>query len=285
MAEAGRRSVLGLLNPGAMGGAVGAALRAGGTRVLWASEGRSPATRKRAESAGLEDAGTVSALVAASDIVLSVCPPESAADVARDVVAKKFAGIYLDANAIAPATARDIALIVEQGGATFVDGGIVGPPPKTRGTTRLYLSGVQADRIAALFGPGPLEAIVVDGKVGAASALKMAYAAWTKGSQALLMAVRAFAIAEGVDEGLLDEWRRSQPDLPRRSEQAVQGTSPKAWRFVGEMDEIAAAFAEASLPSAFHQAAAEVYRRLAEYKDTTEPPSVAEAADRLRGVH
>jgi 3-hydroxyisobutyrate dehydrogenase-like beta-hydroxyacid dehydrogenase len=266
-----------------MGGAVGAALRTGGTRVLWAAEGRSPATRKRAEAAGLEDARTVSALVAASQILLSVCPPESAIDVARDVMTKKFAGVYVDANAVAPATAREIAAIVEQGGATYVDGGIVGPPPKARGTTRLYLSGVQADRVAGLFAAGALEAIVVDGKVGAASALKMAYASWTKGSQALLMAVRAFAIAEGVDDGLLEEWRRSQPDLPRRSEQAVQGTSPKAWRFVGEMDEIAAAFAEAGLPSAFHQAAAEVYRRLAEYKDTTQPPGVAEAADKLRG--
>jgi 3-hydroxyisobutyrate dehydrogenase-like beta-hydroxyacid dehydrogenase len=275
--------VVGLLNPGAMGGAVGAALRAGGTRVLWASGGRSRATFKRAEGAGLEDARTVSSLVAATGIVLSVCPPESAVDVAREVMASKFAGIYVDANAVAPATARTIAGIVEQGGATYVDGGIVGPPPKTRGTTRLYLSGVQADRIAALFAAGPLEAIVVDGKVGAASALKMAYASWTKGSQALLMAVRAFAIAEGVDEGLLAEWHRSQPDLPRRSEQAVQGTSPKAWRFVGEMDEIAAAFAEARLPSAFHEAAAEIYRRLSEYKDTADPPTVAEASDRLRG--
>ena len=266
-----------------MGAAVGASLRVGGVRVLWASDGRSSATRKRAEQAGLEDVRTVAALVAASDTVLSVCPPESAVDVARDVMAKKFGGVYVDANAVSPATAREISTIVEQGGAVYVDGGIVGSPPKTRGTTRLYLSGVQADRVAAPFAAGPLEAIVVDGKVGAASALKMAYASWTKGSQALLMAVRAFAIAEGVDDGLLQEWQRSQPDLPKRSEKAVEGTSPKAWRFVGEMEEIAASYAEANLPSGFHKAAAELYQRLAVYKDTENPPTIAEAADKLRG--
>jgi len=266
-----------------MGAAVGASLRTSGVRVLWASDGRSAATRKRAEQEGLEDVRTVAALVAASDTVLSVCPPESAVDVARQVMGLKFAGLYVDANAVSPATARELSAIVEQGGAVYVDGGIVGSPPKTRGTTRLYLSGVQADRVAAPFAAGPLEAIVVDGKVGAASALKMAYASWTKGSQALLMAVRAFAMAEGVDEGLLQEWQRSQPDLPKRSEKAVEGTSPKAWRFVGEMEEIAASYAEVNLPSGFHKAAAELYQRLAVYKDTEHPPTIAEAADKLRG--
>ena len=266
-----------------MGAVVGAALRAGGARVLWASDGRSSATRARAERAGLEDARTVAAVVAASEIVLSVCPPESALDVARDVVSRKFTGLYVDGNAVSPATARKIGAVVEQGGATYVDGGIVGPPPQKRGSTRLYLSGVSADRVAALFAAGPLDAVVLDGKVGAASALKMSYAAWTKGSQALLMAVRALAIAEGVDDGLLREWQISQTDLPGRSEKAVQGTAPKAWRFVGEMEEIAAAFAEAGLPSGFHQAAAEVYQRLAGYKDTATPPTISEAADKLRG--
>lgn len=266
-----------------MGAAVGAALRAGGARVLWTSDGRSAATRARAERAGLEDARTVAAVVAASEIVLSVCPPESALDVARDVVAMKFSGLYVDGNAVSPATARELGAIVEQGGATYVDGGIVGPPPQKRGTTRLYLAGAPAARVAALFAAGPLDAVVLDGKAGAASALKMSYAAWTKGSQALLMAVRALAIAEGVDDGLLREWQISQADLPGRSERAVQGTAPKAWRFVGEMEEIAAAFADAGLPSGFHQAAAEVYQRLAGYKDTTTPPTISEATDKLRG--
>ncbi len=266
-----------------MGVDVGASLRAGGARVLWASEGRSPATHARAAGAGLEDAGTVRAVIAASEMMFSVCPPESALDVARAVMAAKFAGVYVDANAVSPATSREIGAVVEQGGATYVDGGIVGPPPKKRGTTRLYLAGAPAERVAALLGAGPLEAIVLDGKIGAASALKMAYASWTKGSQALLMAVRALAIAEGVDDALLREWQRSQPDLPERSERAVRGTARKAWRFVGEMEEIAATFAEAGLPTGFHAAAEEIYRRLAGYKDTAQPPTVGEASDALRG--
>ena len=266
-----------------MGGAVGASLRAGGSRVLWASGGRSPATRKRAESAGLEDAHTLAAVAAASDVIVSVCPPDAALDLAREVMATKFSGVYLDGNAVSPDTAREIGALVEEAGATYVDGGIVGPPPEKSGTTRLYLSGTGADRVAALFEAGPLEAIVVDGKTVAASAVKMAYASWTKGSQALLMAVRALAMAEGVDEALLQEWARSQPDLPKRSENAVRGTARKAWRFVGEMQEIAATFKQAGLPSGFHEAAEQVYERLSGYKDSAQPPSVAEASDRLRG--
>ena len=109
----------------------------------------------------------------------------------------------------------------------------------------------------------------------------MAYAAWTKGSAALLMSVRALAIAEGVADALLDEWTLSQPDLPARSESAVKRNAPKAWRFVGEMEEIAATFAAAGLPDGFHRAAAAIYRRLAPWKDAETPPSVAEASTAL----
>jgi 3-hydroxyisobutyrate dehydrogenase-like beta-hydroxyacid dehydrogenase len=269
---------IGLLHPGEMGSAVGAAARAGGARVLWSGEGRGASTRERAAAAGLEDAGSLAALVAASDAILSVCPPHAAADVARRVAGLGFRGTFVDANAVSPATAREIAGIVQKEGATFVDGGIIGLPPTRRGTTRLYLAGAEAPRIAALFAPGALEAIALEGGPGAASALKMAYAAYTKGHAALLLAIRALASAEGVDPALLAEWRLSQPDLPGRSEDAARSTARKAWRFVGEMEEIAATFTEAGLPGGFHQAAAEVYRRLAHYKDTPAPPAVAEVA-------
>jgi 3-hydroxyisobutyrate dehydrogenase-like beta-hydroxyacid dehydrogenase len=273
---------IGLLHPGDMGRVVGQSARRGGARVLWASEGRSPATRERAVAAGLEDIETVAALVAQSDVILCVCPPHAAADVARAVTALRFAGLYVDANAVSPATAREIGAIVEKAGASFVDGGIVGPPPRARGTTRLYLSGREAAGVAALFEQGPLEAIVLDGSPAAASALKMAYAAYTKGTGALLMAIRALAITEGVDEALRREWERSQPGLAGRSENAVGNFAPKAWRFVGEMEEIAAAFAGAGLPAGFHEAAAEIYRRLSGYKDSP-PPSVWEVASALTG--
>ena len=144
------------------------------------------------------------------------------------------------------------------------------------GTTRLYLSGPGADDAARLFAGSPLEAIVLDGDVGAASALKMCFAAWTKGTRALLVAVRAVAAAERVDGALLQEWAVSLPDLPGRSEGAARGTAAKAWRFVGEMHEIAQTFAAAGLPAGFHQAAAEVYDRMARFQDAEAAPTLEE---------
>ena len=139
-------TTIGLLHPGEMGASVGAAARAGGARVLWASEGRSTDTWARAATAELDDAGSVAALAATSDVVLSVCPPHGALDIARAVAATGFRGLYVDGNAIAPDTAREAAAIVQAAGATYVDGGIIGPPPDKPGTTRLYLSGPAASR-------------------------------------------------------------------------------------------------------------------------------------------
>lgn len=274
---------IGVLHPGEMGVTVGASARADGTRVLWASEGRSAQTRERAAAAGLEDAKTLASLCAASSVILSVCPPHSAVDLARDVAAQGFSGVYVDGNAVSPGTAREIGRIIEGGGATFVDGGIIGPPSRARGTTRLYLSGPQAGRIARLFTRGPLEAIAIDGAPGAASALKMAYAAYTKGTAALLVSIRALAIRAGVDQALLDEWALSQKDLGARSERAAGETARKAWRFTGEMVEIAATFDDAGLPDGFFRAAAEIYESLAGYKDAPSMPSVAEVAKALAG--
>ncbi len=271
---------VGLLNPGEMGSAVGATLLAAGARVLWASEGRGRQTRVRAEEIGLEDAGSLERLVKSARVVLSVVPPHAAADVARAVGALRFSGLYVDANAVSPETARDIGRIVEGGGARFVDGGIIGPANRKPGAARIYLSGPHAAEAAPLFSAGPVSAIVLEAPVGAASALKMAFAGWNKGMQALLASIRALAIAEGVDSALLAEWSISMPDVPARSERAVSDNARKAWRFVGEMEEIARTFAQAGLPTGFHEAAAEVYRRLAAYKDTA-PPGVAEAAAAL----
>ena len=274
-------TTIGILHPGEMGSAVGAAARAGGTRVIWASAGRGPATRKRADADGLEDVGTLARLARESETILSVCPPASAADVAREIAALRFGGTFVDANAIAPATTRGVGEIVSAGGARFVDGGIIGPPPRKAGEARLYLSGQGAVAVAAIFKGTTLEAIVLDGPIGAASAIKMTYAAWTKGSQALLLAIRALAAHEGVDAALVAEWARSQPDVAARSERAVSANIRKAWRFVGEMEEIAAAFEAVGLPDGFHDAAGEIYRRLAGWKDTATPPSMTDVAKTL----
>jgi len=271
-------TAVGLLHPGEMGSAVGAAARAGGTRVVWASAGRSAKTREQADGAGLEDAGTLASLVATSEVVVSVVPPHAAVDVARAVALLGFAGLYIDANAVSPATARAIAEIVEAGGASFVDGGIVGNPPRPDDRSHLYLAGAAAQRVAAIFEGSALEPIVLDGPPGAASALKMAYAAWTKGTSALVLAIRALAAREGVDGALLREWEASQPDLPARLDRAVLSTR-KAWRWVAEMEEIASTFADAGLPDGFHLAAAEIFLELSGYRAAT--PSVEEVARSL----
>ena len=272
---------IGLLHPGEMGATVGAAARENEVQAMWVSSGRGPATRGRAGAAQLIDVESLSSLVERSHIILGVCPPHAATDVARTIAGQRFSGVYVDANAVSPATVRDIQRIVEAGGASFVDGGIIGPPALTPGTTRLYLSGRESARVAACFRLGPLDACVLDGPPGAASALKMAYAAWTKGSAALLIAIRTLAINEGVDAALIREWELSQAGLTARSVSAVRSNARKAWRFSGEMEEIADTFDAASLPDGFHRAAAEIYRRMTDYKDTAHAPSVEEVAARI----
>jgi len=249
---------VGILHPGEMGAAVGAVLVKQGHRVVWASAGRSAKSRERAQEAGLEDAGSVGRLVQLSDVIISVCPPHAAREVARSVAG--FGGVFVDANAVAPATARELSEVVESGGAEFADGGIVGPPPQTAGTTRLYLSGSTASGVLDLFAGSALEARVVSDEVGAASAVKIAYAAWTKGTAALLIAIRELARAAHVEPVLLEEWRTSLPELLERSDRAVRSGQAKGWRWVAEMEEIAATFFAAGLPAGFHQAAAEVFR-------------------------
>jgi 3-hydroxyisobutyrate dehydrogenase-like beta-hydroxyacid dehydrogenase len=253
---------IGLLHPGEMGAAVGQCLVGAGHEVLWVPEGRSAASAARARSAGLTAAGGgLAEVVRRSDVIVSVCPPHAALDVARRVAG--FAGLYLDANAISPATAREVAGVVEAGGAAYVDGGIIGSPPVAPGHARLYLSGKRAPEVRRLFEGTNLEARLVDRDpaVGAASAVKMAYASWTKGSAALVLAARALARAEGVEDVLLAEWAMSQPGLAERSARAAASAAAKGWRWVAEMEEIAATMAAAGLPDGFHLAAAEIYRR------------------------
>lgn len=271
-----------LLHPGNMGVTIGAAAASSGARIVWASAGRSAATQKRAKQAGLVDAETLAAALSQSDAVLSVCPPHAAVDLARVVAATNFTGVYVDANAVSRTTAEEIGRIVTEAGASFVDGGIIGSPVKQAGTTRLYLSGMHAENVAALFRGSMLDARPIGLEPGAASALKIAYAAWTKCTDALVLAIRAYAACEGVEKALLDEWSVSQPTLGKKCDRAAAVAVPKAWRYVGEMNEIAEAFAAAGLPNGFHNAAAQVCDRLAGFKDQTDPaPTVAAIIDVL----
>src|SRR4051794_31133663 len=253
-----------------MGAAVGVALRHAGHPVLWASDGRSAATVARAREAGLEDLGTVAELGRRSDVIMCLCPPHAAVEVARAFAS--FAGVYVDANAVSPATARTLAGVVDR----YVDGGVVGPPPREPGQTRLYLSGPEAALVADLFAETIVDAPVLSADPTSASALKMAYAAWTKGAAALLLAMRAVARAEGVELALLDEWSMSLPQLPDRSVAAARSALGKGWRWVGEMDEIAETFAAAGLPGGVHRPAPGDYRPT--------PPPAARGRPRLHPV-
>jgi 3-hydroxyisobutyrate dehydrogenase-like beta-hydroxyacid dehydrogenase len=236
-----------------MGSALGTALLEAGHEVFWASEGRSAETAQRAHE--LTDAGDAATLAQRSEVILSVCPPHAAKEVLRSVAG--FEGLYVDANAVSPATARELLAEAPR----LVDGGIIGPPPREAGSTRLYLSGAEAASVAELFEGSNVDARVVSAEIGDASALKMTYAAWSKGSAALLLAVRAVARSEGVEERLLAEWSLSVPGLEARSQGAERSAEAKGWRWVGEMEEIAATFGAAGQPEGFHRAAAEIFRR------------------------
>lgn len=238
---------IGLLHPGEMGSAIGAALLAKGHEVLWASEGRSEETARRA--ADFRDVGTAQELARTAEVIISVCPPHAAREVAHSVAG--FAGTYVDANAISPATAREI------GG---LDGGIIGPPPRDGSTTRLYLSGPGAQAVADLFAGTAVDARVLGDEIGAASALKMTFAAWSKGTAAMLLSIREVARREGVEDALLDTWRAWIPELFEEWEHASSAAGRKGWRWIGEMEEIADTFAAAGQPEGFHRAAAEVFR-------------------------
>src|SRR5579859_481243 len=144
-----RRELVGVLHPGEMGAAVAACLVAAGHEVIWVSDGRGEQTGARARAAGLADAGTIEAAAGRASVILSICPPHAAIDVATAVAG--FGGCYVDANAVSPQTASQVAEIVETGGATYVDGGIIGPPPTSPGSTRLFLSGASARAVRALF--------------------------------------------------------------------------------------------------------------------------------------
>lgn len=273
---------IGILHPGAMGISVAASAKNSGAEVYWVSAGRSDETRQRAEEHGLQEVGTIDELTQQCEVIVSVCPPHAAEEVAQQVMQAGFNGLYVDGNAISPERSRRIGRIVSEGGGRFVDGGIVGGPAWKAGTTWLYLSGDGADTAAACFAAGPLETEILSGGIGQASALKMCFAAYTKGTTALLAAVLATAEAEGVREPLNTQWERYWEGFAAETEMRVRRVTAKAWRFAGEMEEIAATLEAADVPGGFHTAAAELYQRLADFKGAAETPSIEAVLAALR---
>jgi 3-hydroxyisobutyrate dehydrogenase-like beta-hydroxyacid dehydrogenase len=267
---------IGIVHPGEMGISVAVAAQQSGHAVAWASAVRSPATAERAAAHGLRDAQTLAGRCAECQVIVSVCPPHAAEAVAHDVLAAGFRGLYVDANAIAPERVVRMGETLAAAGVELVDGGIIGGPAWRAGTTTLYLSGARAQDAAACFSGGALGVRVLDQAVGAASALKMCYAAYSKGTTALLAAILAAAERLQVREALSEQWGHDDPDFAAQAERRVRQVTAKAWRFEGEMEEIAATFGAAGLPGGFHQAAADVYARLAHFKGQAAPPALAD---------
>ncbi|TAH49999.1 MAG: NAD(P)-dependent oxidoreductase [Chloroflexota bacterium] len=262
--------VVGILHPGAMGVSVAASAINSGHRVIWASENRSQATRQRAAQYNLTDVETLAELCVQSEIILSICPPHAAEECAHQVIAQNFRGIYCDANAISPERARRIGDMLRAAAIDFVDGGIIGGPAWTRGETWLYLSGERARALADCFAQGHLETKIIGTEIGTASALKMCYAAYTKGTTALLCAILGASEQLGVRAELYAQWTRDDANFVCQTERRARNVTQKAWRFEGEMREIAATFASVGMPGEFHLAAAEIYRRLAPLKSAND---------------
>ena len=265
---------IGILHPGEMGVSIAASAIHSGHEVYWLSAGRSPNTRTRAEKHQLTGRQSLEELSRTCEMIISICPPHAAEDVAQGVAHTSFQGLYLDANAISPERAVRIGQMLEEHGIAFVDGGIVGGPAWTPNETWLYLSGPRAEEIAACFAGGPLETKIIGAEIGKASALKMCYAAYTKGTSALLSAILAAAESFDVRQELDQQWEMDEAGFPEQVNRRVRRVTAKAWRFEGEMKEIAATFREAGLPDGFHEAAAEIYHRMAGFKGASEVPAL-----------
>jgi len=242
-----------------------------GCDAVWASAGRSAETAKRAADHGLSTVQRVEALCEKCSIIVSVCPPAAAMDVAAEVAACSYRGIYADVNAISPDRSRTIGTMMTNAGIDYVDGGIIGLPAWEPGATWLYLSGTSAAEVADCFSRGPLETEVVGAEIGKASALKMCFAAYTKGSAALICAVVAAAERLGVRSDLERQWARNGSDFADEAYSKINAVTAKAWRFSPEMEEIAATFASAGMPDGFHLAARDVYDRIAGFKGIRSP--------------
>lgn len=255
-----------ILSPGDMGSGVGRALRAHGYDVVTCLAGRGQGSRARATRAGFREVASLEALVSAADIVLSILPPESAPQVAREVArAMRATGRkppYADCNAVAPETARGIGATIAAASAEFIDGGIIGTPPgKSDLPTRMYVSGPRAEIMAEFDGKG-IYVRQSGPEIGRASAIKMCYAAVSKGTNALHTAALVTAEALGVGQAVRDEWKLSAPGVYDRMQKSVPWLAADAARWVGEMVEIAKTFDSCGVTPKFHQGAADIFRLL-----------------------
>jgi 3-hydroxyisobutyrate dehydrogenase-like beta-hydroxyacid dehydrogenase len=272
---------IGILHPGEMGVSIAASAINSGHQVYWASENRSHKTRLRAEKYNLIEVDSLLQLCQISEVILSVCPPHAAEDIAKSVVETGFKGYYVDANAISPQRAIKIEHQLESNGIHFIDGGIIGGPAWKPKETCLYLSGKGAHIISDCFSNGPLETKNIGDEIGKASALKMCYAAYSKGTTALLAAILATAESLGVRDELYEQWDMDDQSFSNQVNRRTTRVTAKAWRFEGEMHEIASTFQGVGLPNGFHEAAAEIYHRMAGFKNLPESPQLNDVLNAL----
>ena len=267
-------SKIGILHPGEMGISIAASAINNGHQVFWMSQSRSDKTRARAENHNLIEIDSLFRFCQICEMIISVCPPHSAEEVATSVLEAGFQGLYLDANAISPQRAAKIGHMLNVNNIRFVDGGIIGGPAWRPKETWLYLSGKHSDEIAGCFLNGPLEIKIMGNEIGKASALKMCYAAYSKGTTALLAAILAAAESLAVGNELNELWDMDNAGFSEQANRRATRVTAKAWRFEGELLEIASTFENVGLPSGFHEAAAEIYRRMAGFKDLSETPTL-----------
>ena len=273
-----------IISPGNMGHAVGRLLGSRGFVVVTALAERSTRTRGLAARAGIRDLGAIEAVVAAADLVLSILPPAAAVAAAGEAAAAMrssgAAPPFADCNAIAPATTERIGKLIRGAGADYIDAGIIGGPPGNGTGPRFYASGPAAHLLQPLQGGG-LVVRDLGGAIGRASALKMCYAAVTKGTSALQFAQLAAASRLGVGEALAGELTESQGAVYAAMRRALPGLPAKAPRWIEEMRQIAATFESVGVPGQFHHGAAALYELLSATPFADEPE---EAVDTSRSL-
>ena len=259
--------VVGILSPGDMGSAIGQTLRDNGLRVLTCLRGRSDLTRLLAQEAGFEEVPSYDQLVVEVDLLLSVLVPAEAVPLAEQVAESvRRTGttlVYADCNAVSPQTSARIDRIIVGAGATFIDAGIIGSPPRAGNNTHIYCSGPDCRALQALSQYG-LDVRTVGPRIGQASGLKMVYAASTKGTTALWTELLVAARAMGLGEALAQEFSMSRPGISRQLMSAIPSMPQRSRRWIGEMEEIAATFEELGLTPKILQGAADIYRFVGE---------------------
>lgn len=280
-------TTIAILSPGEMGHAIGRVLHRRGARVITALEGRSARTRELAQAAGIEDVSTLDRVVEEADVAMSVLPsaaaPVLASDVARRHGRRDRPLLFVECNALAPQTVREIADVLAAAGVQVADVGIVGGPPTEQRGPKFYASGPHAAELTVLSDLG-LDVRPIGPEIGQASGLKMCYAALTKGLAAL--GAELLIAAEKMDllDPLLAELEDSQASQLTWMERSVPGMPPKARRWVSEMEEIAATFGHLGQSSGYHQAASGFFGRVGETRLGQERPESRDESRTLRQV-